>query len=49
MTAMVSDECPRLEVLGFEDMVWFDEKLKEQGGFEMRKLMRSLKIKQKVR
>jgi hypothetical protein len=34
--AIVSDECSRLDVFDLLDMIWFDEELRKQKGFEMR-------------
>ncbi len=32
--AIVSDECSRLELFDLLGMMWFDEEMREQGGFE---------------
>jgi hypothetical protein len=34
MIAMISDECSRLAVFDFEDMMKFDQKLSKQEGFK---------------
>ena len=44
MIVFVSEKCSLLAVLNSYGMMWFDEISGEQGGFEIRVMMMSLKF-----